>query len=239
MRRALPPDATALSISQQDSHEEAAAKIMFGIDSASSPSEILRWVAEPQKHRDSVEHLFRTRGGRLNTRGVEPLPGSVFLLPSNEEVTLYQVSSPSARSGAIVRLLGEPGSQLLDWPLFAQTYDNRFDQFVATSGAISGVEEWFTVRCRLAEGSGAAETIGAGRFKLMVEGSLAPSGRAQIWAAKSSPAGEYLMKHLSPGRTYLVEMKIGNSSDPAARGFEVVEVRGTGEPESVQANAKK
>jgi hypothetical protein len=233
----MPSDAATLSITQEDPLPAIATKLMFGIDAATSPEERARWIANPEKHAASMERLIRMRGGRLNTREVTPLPAPVYALPSGEEVPLFRVSSPASRGGAILRLHPQNGAYVIDWPLFAQTYDNAFDRFVATNRAIPGKAEWYTVLCSLVGDPASKEAQRETHLRLQVQGSLAETGSTEAWVEKTSPAGRYLLKEMVPRRMYLVEMQFG-ASDAGSRRLMVLDCDAT-RGESAQANANK
>ncbi|HSI64697.1 MAG TPA: hypothetical protein VLE43_16330, partial [Candidatus Saccharimonadia bacterium] len=237
VRRAMPSDAATLSITQEDPLPAIATKLMFGIDAATSPEERTRWIADPDKHAASMERLIRMRGGRLNTREVTPLPTPVYVLPSGDEVPLFRVSSPASRGGAILRLHPQNGAYVIDWPLFAQTYDNAFDRFVATNRALPGKAEWYTVLCSLMGDPASKEAQRETHLRLQVQGSLAETGSTEAWVEKTSPVGRYLLKEMAPRRMYLVEMQFG-ASEAGSRRLMVLDCDAT-RGESAQANANK
>ena len=237
VRRAMPSDAATLSITQEDPLPAIATKLMFGIDAATSPEERARWIANPEQYAANMERLLRTRGGRLNTREVTPLPAPVYALPTGEEVPLFRVSSPASRGGAILRLHPQNGAYVIDWPLFAQTYDNAFDRFVATNRAIPGKAEWYTVLCSLVGDPASKEGQRETHLRLQVQGSLAETGSTEAWVEKTSPVGRYLLKEMAPRRMYLVEMQF-SASDAGSRRLMVLDCDAT-RGESAQANANK
>lgn len=241
VRRAMPSNPETLSISTEDPLPAIAAKLMFGFDSASSPEERAQWIADPDKHSAAMEHLIRLRGGRLNTREVEPLTlpaaGPVVALPSGETVALFRVNSPASRGGAILRLHAQSERYLIDWPLFAQTYDNAFDRFVAANRAIPGKAEWYTVLCSLIGGADAKNATREPHLRLKVQGSLAETGITEAWVEKRSPAGKYLSGKLTPGGLYLIDLQFG-ASDAGSRRLMVLDCAAT-RGQAAQANANK
>ncbi|RBP36633.1 hypothetical protein DES53_11672 [Roseimicrobium gellanilyticum] len=241
VRRAMPSNPETLSISQEDPLSAIAAKLMFGIDSASSAEERARWIADPDKHSADMERLIRLRGGRLNTREVQPLvlpnSGPIHALPSGEQVSLFRVTSPASRGGALLRLHAQNGGHFIDWPLFAQTYDNAFDRFVATNRAIPGKAEWFTVLCSLIGDPNGKNATREAHLRLKVQGSLAETGVTEAWAEKNTPAGRYLLQEMAPGHTYLIDIQFG-ASDAGNRRLMVLDCAAT-RGESAQANANK
>jgi hypothetical protein len=241
VRRAMPSDPGTLSISTEDPLPAIAAKLMFGFDSASTPAERAKWIADPDEHSAAMEHLIRLRGGRLNTREVEPLTlpgaGPVQALPSGETVALFRVNSPASRGGAILRLHAQNERYLIDWPLFAQTYDNAFDRFVATNRAIPGKAEWYTVLCSLIGSPDAQNATREPHLRLKVQGSLAETGVTEAWVEKHSPAGRYLSEKMVHGRVYLVEVQFGASAAGSRRLMVLDSAATRGEP--AQANANK
>lgn len=239
VRRALPSDATTLSITKQDSLHVVAAKLVFGIDTATTPEERARWIADPQKHSDDMERLVKKHGGRLNTREVEPLPnlGPVHTLPSGDAVTLFRVNSPASRGGAMVRLhTTANGNHVIDWPLFAQTYDNVFDRFIATNHVSPREGEWFTVLCNLVADPNTKNARKEPHLMLKVQGSLAETGVTEAWVDKNSRAGRYLQKEMRHGRTYLIDLQVG-TPDSSTRHLMVLDCSATrSEPAQMNAN---
>jgi hypothetical protein len=238
VRRALPSDAATLSITKQDSLHVIAAKLVFGIDTATTPEERARWIAESEKHRADMEQLVTKHGGRLNTREVEPLTnlGPVHALPSGEAVTLFRVNSPASRGGAIVRLhTTANGNHVIDWPLFAQTYDHAFDRFIAANRVTPGEPEWYSVLCSLLADPTTKNAREESSLMLKVQGSLAETGVTEARVDKNSPAGQYLQKEMVHGRTYLVDLQIGVATS-GSHHLKVLDCSAT-KIEPVQSNA--
>jgi hypothetical protein len=238
VRRALPSNAATLSISKQDPLPVIAAKLVFGIDSATTPEERARWIADPAKHGTDMEQFVKMHGGRLNTREVESLPtaGPVHALPSGEAVTLFRVNSPNSRGGAMVRLhTTANGNHVIDWPLFAQTYDNAFDRFVAANRISPSEAEWYTVLCNLIADPNTKNAREEPRLMLKVQGSLAKTGVTEAWVDKNSPVGQYLQKKVIYGRTYIVELQFSTSGEDG-RHLKVLDCAAT-KGETAQANA--
>ncbi|QIF03671.1 hypothetical protein G5S37_19815 [Roseimicrobium sp. ORNL1] len=240
VRRALPSDAATLSITKQDPLPVIAAKLVFGIGTATTPEERARWIADPEKHGDNMEQFVKKHGGRLRTREVEPLPvpGPVHALPSGEVVTLFRVNSPASRGGAIVRLRATAnGNHVIDWPLFAQTYDNAFDRFIAAIRVSPEEAKWYTVLCSLSTNPNTKNAREEAPLLLKVQGSLAETGVTEAWVDKNSPAGQYLQKEMIDGRTYLIDLQINasNSEDHRLKVFDCSATQG----KPAQANANK
>lgn len=212
-----------------------ASKILFGLDTATTIEQRLKWIADPEKHRDSMERLLTTRGGRLNTGEVQPMPAVVRELPGGKEVQLFRVSAPSLRNGALVHLMERDGAKVLDWALFAQTYDYTFDRYVATNRAVAGQAEWFTVLCSVAPKPPGTSAGKETHLKLSLTGSLSETGVADAWVARNSPAGRYLEKELASGKTYLLEVQLG--TDQGSRRLMVLDCGPTRSTNTAQANA--
>lgn len=240
MRRAMPSDAATLSISPQDSPPVIAAKLLFGIDTATTPEERARWIADPEKHGDDMEQFLKKHGGRLHTREVEPLsiPGPVHALPSGDIVTLFRVNAPASSGGAMVRLHATAnGNHVIDWPLFAQTYDNAFDRFIAANRIRPEGSEWYTVLCNLIADPGTKNAREEPQLAFKVQGSLAETGVSEAWVDKNSPAGQYLLKAMALGRTYLIDLQF-NTSISGSHRLQILDCSAT-RGETPQANANK
>ena len=238
MRRALPADVNTLSITSQDDLQAVAAKLMFGIDTATSTDSRLKWIADAEQHREAVERLFASRGGKLNTGVVEPYPGPFYALPSGEEVPLFKVVAPSAKNGALVRVHQQQGRQVIDWPLFAQTFDHTFDRFVTTNRALPGRSQWFTVLARLADEPRGHSAGSGAMLRLVLQGSLASTGSTEAWVTLDSPSGEYFSGQMVAGRAYLVEVQLG-VSPTGGRRLMVLDSLAARGVASGQANANK
>ncbi len=231
VRRPLPSNPDTLSITAQDDSKAVLSKIFLGLDAASSTEERLRWIAEPDSNVTSLEKLFASRGGRLNIREIEDIPGTIKELPGGADVQLFRVTAPGVKQGALARLVDRDGRKVVDWTLLAQTYDFSFDRFVATNLAVPGKSEWFTTLCTLLPAAGGDR----GQLQVKLTGSLAETGYAIAWTPKDSEAGHYIQKEMVPGQTYLMEVRVG--TDAGKRRLLIEDCAGTQAGKSAQANA--
>ena len=129
------------------------------------------------------------------------------------------------------------GSHVIDWPLFAQTYSNAFDHFIAANRVSPGEAEWHTVLCNLVADPNTKNAREEPHLMLKVQGSLSETGVTEAWVEKNSPAGRYLQEEMEVGHTYLIDIQFG-ASDAGSRRLMVLDCSAT-RGESAQANANK
>lgn len=206
-----PPTSEPLSAGLIPSGEAAARirtaqEVLQSLDSAPSLEDRLAWIADGEKHRDSVAQFFESHAEGLHVTAMDPNVGLFSELPSGEDVKLYVAVTASCPPGAMVRLRSRGGRQQLDWALFRQTHELEFDRFIATAGETG--PQWFTVLCARSRTSELESPAQEAHLPLSAQGSLSAQGEARLHVPKDSAAGRLLASRMVWGRVFLTELLI-------------------------------
>jgi hypothetical protein len=183
----------------------AAREVLQSIDSATSLEERLKWIADGPSHREQVDKFFKGHPTGLQVAGMESNVGFYTELPSGDDVKLLLASTASCPSGAMVRLRPRAGKSLLDWPLFEQTHQLEFDEFVSRADAPS---RRFTVICARSRANDLPDTEKEKYVAIRAQGSLSLHGEALLYYVKGTPSGNFLDSRIVWGRGYLVDVKV-------------------------------
>lgn len=206
-----PLDAATPDITHNIEAAERAASLVKALDSATTDQERLQVVASPETHRADVQRFFASLENRLNPVLLDPTPAIVLPLQGGPKIRLFRLVTQSCPKGAMVHLRDGPaGSSLLDWPLFVQTHEQRFDKFMENTRPPEELQaEWFSVLCKRRHDFDLPKDAQDAYLCLEAQGSLSTGGSRVLYVNKGLPAGRLLDSRLKWSEIYLADLLVG------------------------------
>lgn len=116
---------------EQENIEQAAQRLFKALLDAPTTKARAAFVAEAEEHSEDMAEFFAK--GAPEWRGLKPMNTSLRALPGQREIPLFLVMTSQNEDGALLRLVPQTGgSFLLDWPVFAETHQQRLKRFLQT-----------------------------------------------------------------------------------------------------------
>lgn len=183
---------------------DAAEKLIKGLFNAETAAERAAAIAQADEHQVDVEGFFERVHPRLKSlKLANAIPRT---LPGQELVPLFEVRTNKGNaSGALLRLVPQTdGGYLLDWPLFAETHEQRLEEFVKTRAS---QPSWFYVVIRRIHALALPANVRAEHLclELKTTASASPNPSLGI-AALETPLGRYLDREAEWGNLYVARL---------------------------------
>lgn len=224
-----PLDAATPDITHNIAAADRAAVLVKTLDSAATEEDRLKVIYRGQDHKADVKRFFDSIGNQLKPILLDPTPAVVSPLLTGAKLRLFRLVTATCAKGAILRMEAGPNdTQLLDWPLFMQTHEQHFDNFVKSNPAPDQRKaEWFTVLCKRRHDFDLPKEAQDAYVCLEAQGSLSPEGSTVLYVNKGLPAGRLLETHLKWAEIYLVDLLVGKAEIAGTTTHVVLDCTGT------------
>lgn len=202
VRRAelIPPSEIKVDL---EAATRVAPQLFTQLNNAKTPAERAALLAEPEEHGADAEEFFA--GQKLELLSFKLSSITPRLLPGKQTVPLFQVTTRSNPQGALLRLVprAQPGTFLLDWPLFAETQQKRLSAFLQKG---AGDPAWMHLGLRRSHGLDVPAALRDGLVVFSLQGAADGSQACLAVAPKNTPAGRYLDHETEWGQVYLARL---------------------------------
>ena len=192
---------------------ERVANVVKALSKGASLEQRLACIDNGQTHANAVKEFFSKLDDDLQAEHLDPSPSIVRILPAGNRARLFKLVTATCRSGAMMRLLPGPNETWsLDWPLFSQTHEQRFDKFVnSIQKPEESQAEWFKVLCKRRHDFELPKEVKDGYTSFEAQGSLATTGTTSIYVNNDLPAGRLLGSRIAWGQIYLAELLVSKA----------------------------
>jgi hypothetical protein len=169
---------------------------------AEKPEERLALIASPEEYATDVAEFFAK--GKIDVLSFKPSNATLRHLPSQEIAPMFQVVTKQCTHGALIRVVPKAGGGfLLDWPLFAETHDQKLVKFIEAKATQPA---WFQVCLRRDHGLELPAEERELQVSFTLQGSLDTSGKCAAIVQKNSSIGRYLSRETEWGNIYVARL---------------------------------
>ncbi len=181
---------------------EAALPLFQALLDAKTPAERAALIAQPEDYAADLEGFFAITKPKLIS--LKPSSVTPHLLPGQQAVPLFQIKTESNPSGALLRLVPTANdSLLLDWPLFAETHQQKLAQFFKTKPTEPA---WFHVGLLRSHGMELPENQRSIQFAVTLQGSADNSVTCMAVTQKNTPLGRFLDRETEWSTVYIARL---------------------------------
>lgn len=184
---------------------DAAEKLFRTLLDSGSHETRAKMIAHPEDNRADMEGFFERNAVRL--KSVQLAETQPVMIPGHETASLFQVVTDENRRGAWARLVVEGNSFLLDWPLFAETYERRLERYIARQ---HDQPSWFYVALRRAHALELPEAVRSQHVCFELRVGDDDSARMLATVSKETPLGRFFERELDWGSLYFARLLLQN-----------------------------
>ena len=181
---------------------EAALPLFQALLDAKTPAERAALIAQPEDYAADLEGFFAIAKPKLIS--LKPSSVTPHLLPGHQAVPLFQIKTESNPSGALLRLVPTPtGGFLLDWPLFAETHQQKLVQFLKTKPTEPA---WFHVGLLRSHGLELPDDQRSIQIAVTLQCSADNSVTCMAVTQKNTPLGRFLDRETEWSTVYIARL---------------------------------
>lgn len=180
----------------------AAQDLFKALVEAKTPEARAALIAQPEEQASDMEEFFASKQPKLTS--LKPSGISPQLLPGHQVAALFQVYTDLNPKGALMRLVPQAsGRFLLDWPLFAETHEQKLANFLKTKPADPA---WFHVGIRRSHALEIPEPQRSIQIAFEAQGSSDSSIHCLTVVQKDTPIGRYLGRETEWSTVYIARL---------------------------------